>query len=268
MASEGQIAGEHLTRFRSAAVVWARRYRGQDNSSPRGARFRRHHPVLPLRSAGRGARVVLEALPPLVELMTTLSGTSQIVRKDDPLPEYDIHCPLLSLPLAFGTRLATIPSAVPYLRASSQDMTHWDSRLGPRHRPRIGLAWSGEPTHPNDRDRSVPLRSLLSLLDINATFVSLQEDVRAADATALQARSDLLHLGHALKNFADTAAVVANLDLVVSIDSSVAHLAGALAKPVWVLLPFIPDWRWLLDRTDSPWYPTVRLFRQDDTRVG
>jgi hypothetical protein len=175
---------------------------------------------------------------------------------------------MLSLPLAFGTRLATIPSAVPYLRASSQDMTHWDSRLGPRHRPRIGLAWSGEPTHPNDRDRSVLLRSLLSLLDINATFVSLQKDVRAADATALQARSDLLHFGHALKNFADTAAVVANLDLVISIDSSVAHLAGALAKPVWVLLPFIPDWRWLLDRTDSPWYPTVRLFRQDDTRMG
>ena len=108
---------------------------------------------------------------------------------------------------------------------------------------------------------------MLPLLDIDASFVSLQKDVRATDAELLQTRSDLRHFGDELKNFADTAALIANLDLVVSIDSSVAHLAGALAKPVWVLLTYIPDWRWLLDRDDSPWYPTARLFRQDDTRA-
>ncbi len=215
----------------------------------------------------RGARVVLEVLTPLAELMTALDGPSQIVCKNDPLPDYDLHCPLLSLPLAFGTQLATIPSAVPYLRAPAPGVMEWDARLGPKHRPRIGLAWSGEPTHPNDHNRSIPLSCLISLLDVDATFVSLQKDVRIKDATVLRARGDLLHFGDALKNFADTAALVANLDLVISIDSSVAHLAGALAKPAWVLLPFVPDWRWLLDRTDSPWYPTVRLFRQDDTRA-
>ena len=110
------------------------------------------------------------------------------------------------------------------------------------------------------------LSSLLSLLDINATFVSLQKDVRAGDAAELKARSDLQHFGDELKDFSDTAALISNLDLVISVDTSVVHLAGALAKPVWVLSPFIPDWRWLLDREDSPWYPTARLFRQDDSR--
>jgi Tfp pilus assembly protein PilF len=214
--------------------------------------------------AARGARVILEVPMPLVELMTTVTGASQILCKGDPLPDFDIQCPLPSLPLAFGTRLATIPSAVPYLRASSQGAMNWDTRLGPKRRPRIGLAWSGELTHPNDQNRSIPLSSLLSLLDIDATFVSLQKDVRAKDAKVLQARSDLRHFGDDLKNFADTAALISHLDLVISIDSSVAHLAGALAKPVWVLLPFNSDWRWLLDRDDNPWYPTVRLFRQDD----
>jgi ADP-heptose:LPS heptosyltransferase len=121
--------------------------------------------------------------------------------------------------------------------------------------------------HPNDRNRSIRLATLLSLLDIDATFVSLQKDVRPAAAAILKERSDLLHFGDELRDFSDTAAIISNLDLVISIDTSVAHLAGALATPVWVLLPFIPDWRWLLDRDDSPWYPTARLFRQDDTRA-
>ena len=217
--------------------------------------------------AARDARIILEVPMQLVELMTTLAGASQIVAKYSPLPDFDIHCPLLSLPLAFGTRLETIPSLVPYLRASSEDVKNWEARLGPKQRPRIGLAWSGRPTYVNDRNRSIPLNALLPLLDIDATFVSLQKDVHASDATVLQAHSDLRHFSDELKNFSDTAALISRLDLVISIDSSVAHLAGALAKPVWVMLPFIPDWRWLLNRDDSPWYPTVRLFRQDDTRV-
>jgi tetratricopeptide (TPR) repeat protein len=216
--------------------------------------------------AERGVRVILEVQKPLHELLSNLPGVAQIVSRGDPLPDFDLHCPLLSLPLAFGTELATIPSQTPYLRASSQAATDWNRRLGPRNYPRIGLAWSGRPMHKNDRDRSIGLSALLPLLDFKATYVSLQRDVRAGDAAVLQGRSDLLHFGDELNNFADTAALMSNLDLIISVDTGVAHLAGALAKPVWVLLPLVPDWRWLLDREDSPWYPTARLFRQDDTR--
>jgi hypothetical protein len=146
-------------------------------------------------------------------------------------------------------------------------MMHWNARLGSRRHPKIGLAWSGNPFNLNDHNRSIKFKSLLSLLDFNATFISLQKDVRTGDAGVLKARSDVLHLGDELKNFSDTAAIISNLDLVISVDTSIVHLAGALARPVWVMLPFIPDWRWLLDREDSPWYPTARLFRQDDSRA-
>jgi len=217
--------------------------------------------------AARGARVILEVPAPLVELMASLAGVTQIVCNGDPMPDFDIQCPLLSLPLAFGIRLETIPSGTPYLRASAQGLAEWNARLAPKTRPRIGLAWSGELTHPNDRNRSIRLGALSSLLDVDAEFVSLQKDVRAEDAIVLQARGDLRHFGDTLRTFSDTAALVSQLDLVISIDTSVVHLAGALAKPVWVLVPFNPDWRWLLDRGDSPWYPTARLFRQDETRT-
>jgi hypothetical protein len=199
--------------------------------------------------------------------MTTLISGAQIVSRGDPLPDFDMHCPLLSLPLAFGTRLETIPSTALYQRAL-QALAHWDARLASRkHRARIGLAWSGNPATFNDHNRSIGLSSLLSFLDINATFVSLQKDVRPDDATVLRNQSDLLHFGDELETFADTAALISTLDLVISVDTSVAHLAGALAKPVWVMLPFNADWRWLLDREDSPWYPTIRLFRQDETHA-
>jgi tetratricopeptide (TPR) repeat protein len=218
--------------------------------------------------AERGARVSLEVQRPLQELMTTLISGAQIVSRGDPLPDFDMHCPLLSLPLAFGTRLETIPSTALYQRVSPQASAHWDARLASRkHRDRIGLAWSGNPANTNDHNRSIGLSSLLSFLDINATFVSLQKDIRPDDATVLRNQSDLLHFGDELETFADTAALISTLDLVISVDTSVAHLAGALAKPVWVMLPFIPNWCWLLDREDSPWYPTVRLFRQDETRA-
>jgi hypothetical protein len=213
----------------------------------------------------RGARVILEIQEPLRELMGTLPGAAQIVSRGEPLPDFDLHCPLLSLPLAFGTRLATIPAQTPYLRASLQAVTEWNARLGPR--PRIGLACSGRPEHNNDHNRSMKLSTLLSpLAGCDATYVSLQREVRTDDLPVLQGRSDILHFGEELKSYADTAALIANLDLVISVDTSVAHLAGALAKPVWILLPYIPDWRWLLDRDDSPWYPTACLFRQDETR--
>ena len=213
------------------------------------------------------ARVILEVPAPLHGLMSTLPGAAQIVTRGDPIPNFDVQCLLESLPLVFGTRLETIPSATPYLRVSSQAIMNWNARLGgPRGRPRIGLAWSGDPMNWNDHNRSMRLDSLLSLLDLSATFVSLQKEVRAGDAAVLKARSDVLHFGDELKDFSDTAALLSNLDLIISVDTSVVHLAGALAKPVWVMLPFIPDWRWLLDRDDSPWYPTARLFRQDNSR--
>jgi tetratricopeptide (TPR) repeat protein len=210
--------------------------------------------------AGRGARVLLEVPAPLKDLTASLVGVAQVISAPDQPAYFDLHCPLLSLPLAFGTTIESIPADVPYLTAPSESLRRWNVMLGSKRRLRIGLAWSGQPRPAN---RSIELRSLLPVLDLDADFVSLQKNVRADDATVLQERSDLVPLGDKLDTFADTAAVIANLDLVISVDTSVAHLAGALAKPVWVLLPFLPDFRWLLDREDSPWYPTARLFRQN-----
>jgi tetratricopeptide (TPR) repeat protein len=215
--------------------------------------------------AERGARVILEVEEPLRQLMSGLAGVSRCISKGEALPDFDLHCPLLSLPLAFGTRLESIPSTTPYLRvpAHGQD---WEARLGRKDRPRIGLVWSGNSQHRDDRKRSIELRELLPLLDVAATFVSVQKDTRADDKAVLAKRSDIIILGPLLDSFADTAALISHLDLIISVDTSVAHLAGALGRPVWVLLPFVCDWRWLLDRDDSPWYPTARLFRQTDSR--
>ena len=220
------------------------------------------------RVAALGARVILEVQEALRDLIRrSLDGAVQVVAKGDTVPPFDMHCPLLSLPLVFGTGLATIPGETPYLHASAQAVANWSARLPPKTRPRIGLAWSGRPEHNNDQNRSIDLASFLSPLQgIDATLVSLQREVRAADAIVLQERSDVIHFGEELKDFSDTAALAANMDLVIAVDTSVAHLAGALAKPVWIVLPFVPDWRWLLDRDDSPWYPTARLFRQDGSR--
>ncbi|THD53799.1 MAG: tetratricopeptide repeat protein [Bradyrhizobium sp.] len=222
--------------------------------------FCRYVPLM----AARGARVVLEIDGPLKELLSGLTGVSHCISKGETPPDFDFHCPLTSLPLAFDTTLDTIPSAVPYISVGAH-ATDWGARLD-SHLPRIGLVWSGNPVHNNDRNRSVPLRSLLPLLDVEAQFVSLQKDIRSSDEVVLRERSDILHLGPELQSFVDTAALIEHLDLVISVDTSVAHLAGALARPVWIFLPYVPDWRWLLDREDSPWYPTARLFRQSQTR--
>jgi tetratricopeptide (TPR) repeat protein len=218
--------------------------------------------------AQRGARVVLEVQPPLRGLLGSLGGAAQIISGEDPLPDFDVHCPLHALPLAFGTRLETIPFAGPYLRASPRAVDRWCRRLGPRSGPRIGLTWAGDPKHRSDHKRSMRLSDVLPLFDVGgAELVSLQRDLRPGDAAMLSARGGIADFCAELKDFSDTAALISNLDLVISVDTSVAHLAGALAKPVWVMLPFVPEWRWLLDRDDSPWYPTARLFRQDETRT-
>ena len=216
--------------------------------------------------AARGARVILEVEEPLQGLLTGLAGTARVMAKGDLLPDFDLQCPLLSLPLAFGTQLETIPSAGAYLRAPDQALLKWGARLPSKRRPRIGIAWAGNAKHIRDRERSIDLRSLLPLLDVDATFVSLQKEVRAADTATLKESADIIHFGHELEDFSDTAALISHLDLVISVDTAIAHLAGALGKPVWILLTHVPDWRWLLDRDDSPWYPTARLFRQSETR--
>jgi tetratricopeptide (TPR) repeat protein len=190
----------------------------------------------------RGARVILEVAEPLCGLMGSL-GAAQIVAAGSRLPSFDLHCPLMSLPLALGTRPDTIPAAVPYLAAPADAAAAWETWLGPSKRPRIGIAWAGNPRQENDRNRSTSLKALLPLLDIDATFVSLQKDLLAGDDALLKARDGILNLGGALADFSDAAALVSRLDAVVSVDTSIAHLAGALGKPVLVLLCFTPDWR-------------------------
>lgn len=221
--------------------------------------FCRYAPLV----AERGAQVILEVQGPLRRLMTGLPGVTQVIARGEPRPAFDFHCPLLSLPLAFGTTLETIPPSC--LRVPAEALIDWTARIKPDHRPKIGLVWSGNAAHKRDQDRSMALRTMLPLLDIDATFVSLQKDIRASDAPVLNERNDILDLSGGLRDFSDTAALVSQLDLVITVDTSVAHLAGALGKPVWVLLNDVPDWRWLLDRDDSPWYAAARLFRQDAT---
>jgi len=218
----------------------------------------------------RGARVTFEVQKTLQGVMAPVVGAGQLVARGSTLPAFDLHCPLVSLPLAFGTRLETIPSSAAYLAAPAQHATTWRSRLEGKPHPRIGLVWSGNPGHERDNERSIDLREFLPLLDDlgdEITFVSLQKDVRTEDAALLKARGDVLDYGGALEDFSDTAALISQLDLIISVDTSVAHLAGALGKPVWILLTYFPDWRWLLGRDDSPWYPTARLFRQDSSRT-
>jgi tetratricopeptide (TPR) repeat protein len=221
--------------------------------------------------AARGARVVLDVEAPLRRLMNGLviddAVGMRIISKGDAVPDVDLECPLPSLPLAFNTGLQTIPADVAYLRPPSEAVAEWGLRLGQRtsRRPRIGLAWSGNPRHVRDRERSMRLRDLLPLWDIDASFVSLQKPIRDADQATLKT-CNLLRFDTELADFCDTAALISQLDLVIAVDTGTAHLAGALGKPVWILLTHVPDWRWLLDRDDSPWYPSARLFRQSETR--
>jgi tetratricopeptide (TPR) repeat protein len=217
--------------------------------------------------AQRGARVILEVPAPVHALLSGIEGASLCVKTGAPLPDFDVHCPLSALPLAFRTRIGTIPSATPYLPAPRDGLRRaWEARLGPHDKMRIGLVWSGSPAHGNDRKRSMPLSAMCRLLDADARFFSLQKDPRPDDRAILNGRPDIIDLTAGLSDFVETAAMLSCLDLVISVDTSVAHLAGALARPVWILLPHAPDFRWLLDRDDSPWYPSARLFRQSAAR--
>jgi hypothetical protein len=212
--------------------------------------------------AARGAQVILEVALPLRDLMTSLSGVSQVIAAGDPLPGFDLHCPLDRLPHAFGTRLETIPTTVPYLRPPAAALPFWKFLLGVAKRPHIGIAWAGNPADENDRHRSIALRAMLRLVDAGATFISLQKELRSGDETLLETRHDVIHVGDTVGDVTDMAGLAMNLDLIITADTSLAHLAGALGRPAWILLPYAPDWRWLLGRDTSPWYAGARLFRQ------
>jgi tetratricopeptide (TPR) repeat protein len=213
--------------------------------------------------ARSGATVWLEVDAPLKSLLSNVEGVARVFVRGEPLPAFDVHCPLMSLPLAFGTTLDTIPAQIPYIQTPTDRVAWWRTRLGESRSRRIGIVWAGSPVHKNNHNRTIALERFQSLLSApSVEFVSLQQDISAADATMLAQRSNVISLDGELRDFSDSAAVVSLLDLVVSVDTAVVHLAGALGAPVWVLLPFTPDFRWLLERHDSPWYPTARLFRQ------
>ena len=222
-------------------------------------------------AAARGARVVLECQPSLAPLLTGLDGIEAVVPRGAPLPPHRHHCPLMGLPRALGLTLEQLPAApIPYLHADPARRARWQQRLPARDgRPRVGVVWAGNPrrhdpvTRRIDRRRSLPLEHLLPLLERDdVCWISLQRDEAAARAQSLLGRLGVHAVGPHLADFADTAAVVAELDLVIAVDTAIVHLAGAMGRPVWVLSRFDACWRWLHGREDSPWYPTLRLLRQ------
>jgi Tfp pilus assembly protein PilF len=212
----------------------------------------------------QGAKVVLEVQPHLYPLLAGVKGASQVFANGAALPPFDVHCPMMSLPLALKTSLDSIPSDVPYLAAPEDRLRLWQDRLPPKQGLCIALAWAGSATHKRDLARSIPLAKLRTLFRDNKAieWLSVQRDLREGDAEILRSHSHVRHLGPELNDFADAAAVLSLADLVITVDTAIAHLAGALGRPAWVLLPYSPDFRWLLERDDSPWYPSARLFRQ------
>ena len=208
-----------------------------------------------------GAEVWLRAPDPLAPLLCTLAGVDRLVPYDDRPTDFDYQTPLMSLPLAFATTLDSVPADTPYLSANPARVAKWRAILGPAKNMRVGLAWSGNARLKADAQRSAPLAALAGLFVPGVKFVSVQKDLRPGDAAAAE-QLGIRHFGDALEDFADSAALISLLDLVISVDTAPAHLAGALGKPVWLLLHAVAEWRWLMDRQDSPWYPTARLFRQ------
>jgi tetratricopeptide (TPR) repeat protein len=216
--------------------------------------FIRYAPMV----AAMGARVVVECPPALLSLFKRCAGADVVLATGSPLPHCDYQCPLASLPALFKTTLPTIPAPIPYLTADSNIIEAWRKRIAStKDTIQIGLAWAGRPENRNDRNRSIAGNKFSPLANMSGVrFHSLQKSREVIPSLALSNWSELL------TDFAETAGLIANLDFIISVDTAVAHLAGAMGKPVWLLVPFPPEWRWMLDRADSPWYPTMRLFRQ------
>ena len=212
--------------------------------------------------AAKGGQVILQCQTPLVSLFEQLKGVEQVIARDDPLPAFDVHAPLLSLPRIFKTDLDSIPAPDAYLNADAARTKKFAEILDST-RLNVGIAWAGKPSHRNDRNRSAGIEPFIDLLGTpDAAFHSLQVGPRSADLVSNGCAGLIRDHSSNISDFADTAALIAALDLVISVDTSVCHLAGALGKPCWVAIPYTPDWRWLMEREDSPWYPSLRLFRQ------
>lgn len=209
-----------------------------------------------------GARVILEVNAECHALAQRSGGFDEIIRLGELPPAFDFHCELMSLPMALGLQMADLPVSTNYLSADPARVEHWRQRLADLPRPLVGLVWAGRPTHTNDARRSLALSDLAPLAQEGITFVALQKGPASAQAATPPEGMALVSLSDEIRDFDDTAAILSVLDVLVSIDSSPVHLAGALGRPAWVMLPFMPDWRWLLERSDSPWYPSLRLFRQ------
>jgi hypothetical protein len=244
---EGPIAGRTVLLHR-------------EQSSGDTIQFVRYAPMV----TALGARVVLEVQPPLKPLLAGMPSVAEVFAVGESLPAADLQCPLLSLPLAFRTTIDTVPADLPYLRPDAARVEHWRERLGPADGPRIGIAWSGRPEHFNDANRSLPLARLAPLLSAGTgTFHVLQTMFRADDLAELLRWPRLQRHDTEIADFADLAALVSLMDVVIAADTSVAHLAGALGHATWLLGAHAPDWRWFTDRDGRPlWYPHVRVFRQ------
>lgn len=221
--------------------------------------FIRYVPLL----KASGAKVVVECQPLLLRLLEAMPGIDALVAHGLPLPRFDYYAPLMGLPFLFGTNVSSIPAPAAYLHAPATDcveLVELDDR-----RPKIGLCWAGNPGHSNDANRSIRLgmfETLVRSLRDRVQFVSLQAGPRGTERNSYLWADTMIDAGARVIDFADTACVLEQLDLVISVDTSVLHLAGAMGRPVWGLLPFVPDSRWLMHREDSPWYPSMRLYRQ------
>ena len=210
----------------------------------------------------RGAEVIFEVQAPLVALLSSLSGVSRIIAAGAALPPFDYQCPLMSLPLAFKTTVQSIEATAPYLVNDARKISAWQARLGEKKRPRIGLVWSGNALQGNDRNRSIPIAEVIAALPQEFDYICLQKEIRATDRSALAECPWIKTYEADLGDFSDTAALAATTDLIISVCTSAVHLAGALGLRTWAMLSFDADWRWLLERGDTPWYPTMSLYRQ------
>ncbi|WP_373323909.1 glycosyl transferase family 8 [Pandoraea communis] len=209
------------------------------------------------------ARVIFEVNPETLSIAKRMWGDDDIVARGTLPVTFDQHCELMSLPMAMGLTLADLPGDVAYLSPDAQRVAHWRERLADVPRPWVAMVWAGRPEHANDSNRSMPLEQLAPLGASGATFLSIQKGPASAQANTPPDGMSILPLSDEIRDFEDTAAILHLADLLISVDSSPVHLAGGMGRAVWVLLPFVPDWRWLLDRDDTPWYPGMRLFRQE-----
>jgi len=216
--------------------------------------------------------VILEVPLALMGVIKTLKGNFILIESGKPLPDFDYHCPVMSLPLAFKTTVKSIPSNLlgkygnnPYIFVDEDKKKFWNNKLGAKkiHMKRVGLVWSGNPEHKNDSNRSLLLKQLSTILTLPFEFHSLQKEIRQIDVQTIKNFSNIHQHQEEIADFSDTAALVDAMDIIISVDTSVAHLAGAMGKKIWILLPYFPDFRWMLDRDDSPWYPSVKLYRQE-----